>query len=260
MAKGQYDWLIGAGLGFAFMGPLGAIFGGIVGSQIGKRRKGGRPFFPGTGAAGPQAAGRDTRHYTGGGEEGDLILSFLVLAAAITKADQQVSSSEIKVLKEFVVRSFGTTRAAALMKMYKEILEKPIDLDAVCGQIREVADDRFKRTVVQILYEIAMADQDLARAEAEAINTVAAKIGLSEAEHRAIAALYNQKAPDRDFGILELSPGATDEDIKSKYRELVKKYHPDKVAHLGKEFRDLAEKKFKEISAAYNRIKEKRGL
>ena len=33
------------------------------------------------------------------------------------------------------------------------------------------------------------------------------------------------------------------------------KYHPDKVRHLGEEFRSVAEQKMKEINAAYDYFK-----
>ena len=56
------------------------------------------------------------------------------------------------------------------------------------------------------------------------------------------------------YEILGLARGATDEEIKHAYRELAKKYHPDKVSHLGDEFRDLANMKFKEIQRAYQEL------
>lgn len=39
--------------------------------------------------------------------------------------------------------------------------------------------------------------------------------------------------------------------IKDAYRDRIREYHPDKVAHLGLELRELAETKSKQINAAY---------
>lgn len=39
--------------------------------------------------------------------------------------------------------------------------------------------------------------------------------------------------------------------IKEKYRELLAKYHPDKLQHLGKEFQEMAEQKTRAIIEAY---------
>ena len=56
------------------------------------------------------------------------------------------------------------------------------------------------------------------------------------------------------YDVLGLPRNATQEDIKKAYRDLVKRYHPDKVNHLGEEFRTLAEKRFKEIQEAYQTL------
>jgi len=51
------------------------------------------------------------------------------------------------------------------------------------------------------------------------------------------------------YAILELSPGATPEEVKKKYRELTKKYHPDINKEPG------AEEKFKKINEAHEVVK-----
>jgi DnaJ like chaperone protein len=256
MAKGEYNWIIGAGLGFALGGPLGAIIGGVLGSQLHHVTN---RVFPG--GSDPRLEGERSReYYIGHGQEGDLIVSFLVLSAAITRADNKVRASEVMVLKEYLVRSFGMSRAALLMKLYKEILEKPIDLDAVLSQIHDNADEPFKQTVLQVLYEIAWADQELADVEKTMLSRIARGLGIPDPEARSTESVYRPQTPDRDYALLETAPDAGNDDIKAKYRELVKKYHPDKVSHLGNEFKELAEKKFKEINAAYERIRKSRGF
>ena len=57
------------------------------------------------------------------------------------------------------------------------------------------------------------------------------------------------------YKILEIEPGASQKDIKQAYRLLAGKYHPDKVAHLGDEFKALAEERFKDIQEAYEELK-----
>ena len=42
--------------------------------------------------------------------------------------------------------------------------------------------------------------------------------------------------------------------FKKVYRQLANKYHPDKVQHLGEEFKELAENRFKEIQTAYREL------
>lgn len=58
------------------------------------------------------------------------------------------------------------------------------------------------------------------------------------------------------YAVLGVSRDATDQEIKSAYRELAKKYHPDNFA--GNPLADQASEKMKEINAAYDQIKSER--
>ncbi len=60
---------------------------------------------------------------------------------------------------------------------------------------------------------------------------------------------------DDPYAVLGVGPGADQGEIRKAYRRLAAQYHPDKVAHLGEEFRRLADKKFKAIQAAYETLK-----
>lgn len=60
------------------------------------------------------------------------------------------------------------------------------------------------------------------------------------------------------YTILGIEKNATEATIKQAYRKLAKKYHPDKVNHLGKEFQELAKERFIEIQEAYGILGKKR--
>jgi len=72
----------------------------------------------------------------------------------------------------------------------------------------------------------------------------------------------NQKDAQKDerfsrrdpYDILGVNRHASAGEIKNAYRKLANKYHPDKVDHLGEEFKKLAEKKFKDIQEAYQKL------
>jgi hypothetical protein len=57
--------------------------------------------------------------------------------------------------------------------------------------------------------------------------------------------------------VLGLKGKVRKEEIKKKYRELVHKYHPDKVSHLGVEFQEVAHGKIREINDAYAYFRKK---
>ena len=65
---------------------------------------------------------------------------------------------------------------------------------------------------------------------------------------------------DDCYKILEVSPNATDDEVKKAYRKAAMKYHPDKVSHLGEDVRKKAEEQFAKVNQAYDKIKAARGM
>jgi DnaJ like chaperone protein len=57
------------------------------------------------------------------------------------------------------------------------------------------------------------------------------------------------------YRILGVDRSATPDEIHDAYRHLASQYHPDKVAHLGDEFQELAEDKFKDVQRAYDMLR-----
>lgn len=57
--------------------------------------------------------------------------------------------------------------------------------------------------------------------------------------------------------VLQIDGDINSEILRKRYRELMAKYHPDKVQHLGTEFHHLAEQKTKELNEAYEFLRKK---
>ena len=62
------------------------------------------------------------------------------------------------------------------------------------------------------------------------------------------------KTDDKYYKILGLQQGASITEVKKAYRKLALQHHPDRVAHLGKEYADVATEKFKTINEAYGKV------
>ena len=60
------------------------------------------------------------------------------------------------------------------------------------------------------------------------------------------------------YEVLGVSRDASFDEVRRRYRERLLEVHPDRVQHLGGEFRDLAEKKTLELNEAFRRIQAER--
>jgi len=70
-------------------------------------------------------------------------------------------------------------------------------------------------------------------------------------------AAHEEERSKDPYLVLGVTRQASAREIKQAYRKLAGQYHPDKVTHLGEEFRTLAEKRFKEIQRAYQTLSPK---
>ena len=61
---------------------------------------------------------------------------------------------------------------------------------------------------------------------------------------------------DDCFQVIGVPRSASDREIKTAYRRRIREYHPDRVAHLGTDLRQLAERKARTINKAYSVLKE----
>lgn len=107
--------------------------------------------------------------------------------------------------------------------------------------------------------KIAQSDGNVCQAEIDALKEVAVAMGLSVKEVESILNLRGSSLEDA-YKVLEVSPDATDAEVRAAYRRLALKHHPDKVAALGEDIRKAAEQKFQEINEAKERIYKARGL
>ena len=57
------------------------------------------------------------------------------------------------------------------------------------------------------------------------------------------------------YVVLQVPRDATPAAVQLAYRKLMRQYHPDRVATLGAELQELAERKAKQINAAYEEAK-----
>lgn len=244
-------WL-GAGIGFTFGGPIGAIIGFAAGSVIDAYTKEDfekdRKEF--------QRQYRSSPRQT---QSGDFEISLLVLAAIVIKADGKIDQRELNYVRSQFVGMYGKERANHAFQLFKGIMKKKISTRQVCLQIRENMPHASRLQLIHFLFGIAKADDHVAESEVEQIRIIAGYLYINQYDFESIKAMF-YNSTDSAYKILEIEKSATDSEVKKAYRKMAKKYHPDKLQGLGEEHMKGAQEKFQNIQAAYDSIKKERGL
>ena len=256
-------WILGGPLG-GIVAFLGAAFWNAAKAQQNQSAfRTSPPPPPPDGAAGRASASSSTSS----GDDPDPQLSFtvslMVLVAAVMMADGRATRDELAVVKAFLKENFDASAARTALQFLRGLLGKTYDVPPVCHQIRRNMDIASRRSLLHLLWRIAWADGALHPAEESLLARIAADLGISAAEARAIASMAAPEktaTPESDYDILGVSPSATDAEVRSAYRKMAMKHHPDKVAHLGPDVQRAATEKFRTINEAWERIKKARGI
>ncbi len=120
-------------------------------------------------------------------------------------------------------------------------------------------DHPSRLQLLHFLFGVAKADGIVLESEVIIINKIATYLGINISDFESIKAMFYEDI-DSAYRILEINSTVSNQEIKNAYRRMAKKYHPDKVAHLGVEHQKGAEEKFKKVQEAYILIKKRRGL
>jgi len=235
-------WL-GGGLGFVMGGPIGGLLGFLVGSVI------------------DSTTGNATAYSTGTVRttQGDFGMSLLVLVAAVMKADGKIVKSELDYVKQFFVRQFGQESARQALLMLKDIIKQEIPVRDVCQQIKGNMDYSSRLQLLHLLFNISLADTSIHASEIEIIEKISSYMGVASNDFISIKNMFIPET-DSSYKILEIDPSSTNDEVKKAYRRMAMKYHPDKVSHLGDDFRKSADEKFKKVNEAYEKIKKERNM
>jgi DnaJ like chaperone protein len=235
-------WL-GGGLGFVMGGPIGGLLGFLVGSMLDSNTE--------------PSATYTTR--TARTNQGDFGMSLLVLVAAVMKADGKVVKSELDYVKQFFVRQFGQESAREALLMLKNIIKQEIPVRDVCLQISRNMDYSSRLQLLHLLFNVSLADRMIHPLEIEILEKISGALGVASNDFLSIKNMFIPET-DSSYKILEIDPSSSNDEVKKAYRRMAMKYHPDKVSHLGDNFRKTADEKFRKVSGAYEMIKKERNI
>lgn len=219
-------------LGMMFGGPLGAIAGVYIGHQIDLSN-------PAKGVLNDRAVFQ---------------INLISILAYVAKVDGNVDKREVDTIFAFFRQiGFGPMQMQVIERTLNFALTQDIDLESTCRNFRKASNYESSLMLLRVVYLVVMSDQKVHKNEKIAIEQIADYLGINEHDLEMLRAEF-LKTDDKYYKILGLEPGASIADVKKAYRKLALQYHPDRVAHLGKEYADVAEEKFKLINEAHEKV------
>jgi DnaJ like chaperone protein len=174
----------------------------------------------------------------------------------VARSDGPVTREEVRVVREYFQneRGFGEESLEQVrLALKKALAGKPIELADATKKVRARLTPAERPLFVNALYELALIDGSLKRAESDAIKQVVGALNLSDEQLQSITAMHLGSG-SAHYQALGLSESASDDEIRSAFRKLAAENHPDRANGDG------AAEKFRAINDAYQELRKLRGL
>ena len=185
----------------------------------------------------------------------------------ISKIDGQVTKEEISTIHRFFQQNLGYTQTKMhwVKELIKEAISSTATLETLLQEFKSTFAYEPRLILLELVYQILYTKSVVPENELQIARNIATYLEISSYDQRTIESKYKYReqrqrsngeaSAEHYYATLGLEPGVSFEEIKKVYRKMSMKYHPDKVRHLGEEFRSVAEQKMKEINAAYDYFK-----
>lgn len=182
-------------------------------------------------------------------------IGMIALGAKMAKADGVVTQDEINAFKR--VFHVPESELAGVARVFNLAKQDVAGFETYARQISNLFDARHEmlEDVLDGLFHIAKADNAFHPGEHGFLSRAAEIFGFSPAEFATIRARHVD-APDDPWLILGLSRGTGDDEVRRRYRELVREYHPDRhiAAGVPPEMIEIATARLQKVNEAYDRI------
>ena len=208
---------------------------------------------------------------------------FLVsLLAKVAKSDGRVSELEARlitqVLDDLSQKVSGVSGVREYLKeVYNSQKENVDNAYETARNYKRVFNLNYDTCVARLTFflNLAYIDGEFNKSEQDVIRNIAYGFGIDKETLDEIifkfdsfygsrfGADHDEMSQENDaFEVLGLSKNASLDEVKARYKELVRQYHPDILMGRGesKEVIERSTKKLQEINEAYGRLKEKFGV
>ena len=238
--------ILGAAAGLAMGGPLGALVGGIAGHAIDRIRD------DGEGPEGEPGLAKQTT----------FAIAVVVLSAKMAKADGTVTRDEIDAFKQ--IFHVPPNEVKNVGRLFNQARKDSHGFEPYAKQVAKIFQDNpaVLEELLGGLFHIAKADGIAHPAEIDFLTRVSDIFGFDNATFQRMKVAHLGADMDDPYVVLGTDHGATDDEVRSAWRTLMREHHPDTLVAQGmpEDFIEVATEKVATINAAYDQICKQRGI
>ena len=209
---------------------------------------------------------RVSQYEQGQTEARNNFVSLLVhILVKVAQFDGKITREELQTIKNFFRTHlhYNQNQMFWVNELIRDATHNPDSLETLLAQFKSSFAYEPRLILVELVFQVFFANERVTDQELELARKIAEFLGIFQYDFQTIQSryVYRQQTTvnveQHYYEVLGLQDGVDFVEIKQAYRKLSMKYHPDKVAHLGEEFKGVAEEKMKEINAAYQYFKKK---
>ena len=234
--------ITGGLLGFVVLGPIGALVGSVIGSNLSSRSKRKRP--------------------NNFDKQVAFFAALFACLAKIAKADGRVDESEIKKIEEIISIKLNLNKEHRkfAINIFQKAKDDNVSFESYASNIYQILSSSQNSLLIfyEILFELALADGILHPKEDELLKKIPRIFRFDKNVYKSLYEKYVDQNRNY-YEVLGLSENSSFTEIKKAYLKKRKEFHPDTLIGKGlpEEFIGKAKEKFIEIQEAYEELEKR---